>query len=121
MLTKTEAERLAAAAHALRPDWPVSSLLTYLSRHKASAYRDVAVALAWIATDAQTKTPARLDEAGPWWKATQADSPTTTVHVRPRCVDHPTQDALACPECASGVGDAAAGVAACRAALRGAR
>ena len=54
-LTKTEAERLAAAANALRPDWPVSSLLTYLSKHKARAYRDVAVALAWIATDPQTK------------------------------------------------------------------
>jgi hypothetical protein len=57
MLTKTEAERLAAAAHALRPDWPVSSLLTYLSRHKASAYRDVAVALAWIATRRADQDP----------------------------------------------------------------
>lgn len=121
MLTKTEAERLAAAANALRPDWPVSSLLTYLSKHKARAYRDVAVALAWIATDPQTKTPARLDEQGPWWKATQADSPTAAVHVRPRCPDHPTRDALGCPDCTSSRGDAAAGVAACRAALRGVR
>lgn len=118
MLTKTEAERLAAMGNALRPDWPIASLLTYLTKHKSRAYRDVAVALAWIATDATTKTPARLDENGPWWKATQADSPTVTVHVRPACPDHPRNQSLGCPECAAQVGDADAGLAAVRAAIR---
>jgi hypothetical protein len=84
----------------------------------AHAYRDVAVALAWIATDATTKTPARLDENGPWWKATMADSPTVTVHVRPACPDHPRHQSLGCPECAAQVGDADSGLAAVRAAIR---
>ena len=122
MLTRTDAERLAAMGNALRPDWPVASLLTYLTKHKDRAYRDVAVALAWVAAEAQTKTPARLDEqSGPWWKATKADGQTPTVHVRPPCADHPQHKSLRCPECAARVGDAAAGVAAVRAAIKEAR
>jgi hypothetical protein len=69
-------------------------------------------------TDATTKTPARLDENGPWWKATMADSPTVTVHVRPACPDHPRHQSLGCPECAAQVGDADSGLAAVRAAIR---
>lgn len=66
-----ELERIAAAAHALRPDWPLPSLLTHLkANHGTRPYRDLAVAMAWIATDPDTKTPARLKENGPWWEAT---------------------------------------------------
>jgi hypothetical protein len=67
--------RLAAMAHALRPDWPSKSLLTYLhASHAGRPFRDVAVALAWIAADPATQTPKRLDESGPWWTAAAADS-----------------------------------------------
>lgn len=70
MLTRTEVERLAAAANALRPDWPLRSLCTFLERdHAHRAYRDVAVALAWVATDPKTQTPKRMNELGPWWQA----------------------------------------------------
>lgn len=70
MLTRTEVERLAAAANALRPDWPLRSLCTFLERdHARRAYRDVAVALAWVATDPKTQTPKRMNELGPWWQA----------------------------------------------------
>lgn len=70
MMSRTEVERLAAAGNALRPDWPIRSLVTILRRHEHRAYLDVAVALAWVATDPQTETPGRLDELGPWWAAT---------------------------------------------------
>lgn len=70
MLQRTEIERLAAAGNALRPDWPIRSLVTTLRRHEHRAYLDVAVALTWIATDPATQTPGRLDELGPWWAAT---------------------------------------------------
>lgn len=75
MPSSTEIDRLAAMANALRPDWPVSSLRTYLTaRHSHRCYADLAVALATIATDATTRTPKRLDESGPWWQAAQAAS-----------------------------------------------
>lgn len=121
-MTKTEAERIAAQGHALRPDWPLASLMTILAAHRTKAYRDVAVALAWIATDPQTQTPGRLNESGPWWKATQAGEPTfTTVNLR--CTEHPTEPAGRCGPCdkAAAVVDYQAKVREVREALKVAR
>lgn len=98
MISKTEAERLAAMANQLRPDWPIPSLLTFLAHHKARAYRDLAVALAWIATDPATENPGRLNENGPWWRATQAQE-GTFVGRSMRCPDHPTETAGRCQPC----------------------
>jgi hypothetical protein len=79
MSTLNELERIAAMAHALRPDWPLSSLLTHLkANHGARPYLDLAVAMAWIATDPDTKTPARLMENGPWWAATTPQPAATS-------------------------------------------
>lgn len=66
-----EIERIAAAINRLRPDWPKTSLETLLRKPELRnrPRRDVAVALAWVACEAQTVTPARVLEAGPWWKA----------------------------------------------------
>jgi hypothetical protein len=74
MTTHEERQRLAAMANALRPDWHVKSLYTLLCLDVVvkRAYRDVALALAWIATDPETRTPARLHEPGPWWGTPQA-------------------------------------------------
>jgi hypothetical protein len=73
MSTKNELARLAAAVAILRPDWNPRSLQTLLERdHALRPLRDLAVALVWIATDPDTKTPARLSEHGPWWVATSA-------------------------------------------------
>lgn len=99
-MMKTEAERLAAAVNAMRPDWPVTSVMTFLSKPEVSgrAYRDVAVALTWVAADPLTQTPARLLEAGPWWRATQAQG-DTFVAAAMRCTDHPTEPAGRCQPC----------------------
>jgi hypothetical protein len=81
-MTKTEAERLAAAIHELRPDWPVASLVTYLAgTHAHRAYRDIAVALAYVATDPATRTPKRIEGAGPWWQV--APEPNRTPEPPP--------------------------------------
>jgi hypothetical protein len=87
MLNRTEIERLAQAANAHRPDWPVKSLCTWLmADHAHRPLRDVAVALAWIATDPGTKTPKRMNEAGPWWTAVRATSSDSHEPLRfPRC------------------------------------
>ena len=106
MLNRTECERLAAMAHQLRPDWPVKSIATHVwTDHRQRAYRDVAVGLAWIATDPATLTPARLAEAGPWWVAV-ADprAPKGDAIPRPgdeRCEIHPYERAAYCRGCLS--------------------
>ena len=79
MINKTEAERIATAVHALRPDWPVKSLMTLLLELKDWPYRDLAVTLTWVATDQDingnhiSQTPARVKEQGPW-NGTQIES-----------------------------------------------
>lgn len=68
MPTPTEIARIAAAANALRPDWPTVSVQTYLAqRHASRAYQDLAAAVAYLAADPATQTPKRLEQPGPWW------------------------------------------------------
>jgi hypothetical protein len=100
MPSANELQRLAAAANQLRPEWPVRSLLTLLTRnHSARSYRDLAVALAWVACDPSTKTPERLAQPGPWWLATSMSEGTGPSQQGMRCVDHPAHHVAHCPEC----------------------
>jgi hypothetical protein len=67
-----ERQRLAAMGNVLRPDWPAGSLLTLITQDlKHRSFRDIAIALAVIATDPKSQTPGRLREPGPWWDATR--------------------------------------------------
>lgn len=73
-------DRLAAAANAMRPDWPLSSLRTFIRKHMAHRpVRDAAVALAWITCEPNTATPARVLEAGPWWRAAAIEDAITNT------------------------------------------
>lgn len=122
MISRDETERLAAMANALRPDWPLKSLTTFIVNELTRrTYREVAIALAWIATDPATDTPKRMLEAGPWWNASRAQAATVSVVVT-RCPEHPEHPAARCPACDSRRGevDHDAGVAAVREALRSA-
>lgn len=119
MISRDETERLAAMANALRPDWPLKSLTTFIVNELTRrTYREVAIALAWIATDPATDTPKRMLEAGPWWNASRAQAATVSVVVT-RCPEHPEHPAARCPACDSRRGevDHDAGVAAVREAL----
>lgn len=86
MLTEYEVERLALCANALRPDWPVNSLRTLLSlpAFGNKSRRDIAVALTWVACESKTKTPARVLEAGPWWKAAAVEDKHDAMLFPPR-------------------------------------
>ena len=88
-MNENEIQRIAAATNALRPDWPISSLVTLLNRPGLvnRTRRDAAVALAWIACDSATKTPARVLEAGPWWQAVAdtADGGAPRINWLDRC------------------------------------
>ncbi|MBK9027855.1 MAG: hypothetical protein IPN98_08410 [Propionivibrio sp.] len=121
MISRDETERLAAMANALRPDWPLKSLTTFIVNELTRrTYREVAIALAWIATDPATDTPKRMLEAGPWWNASRAQAATVSVVVT-RCPEHPEHPAARCPACETrGEVDHDAGVAAVREALRSA-
>ncbi len=123
MISRDETERLAAMANALRPDWPLKSLTTFIVNELTRrTYREVAIALAWVATDPATDTPKRMLEAGPWWNASRAQAATVSVVVT-RCGEHPEHPAARCPACEEanrGEVDHQAGVAAVREALRSA-
>ncbi len=121
MLTNDETHRLAAALNALRPDWPVKSLVTFIDANlRPRTYRETAVALTWVASDPQTETPKRVLENGPWWNATRAQAGTVSV-IPTRCPEHRQHRAASCPECAATpVGDPVTGAATVRGALRAA-
>ena len=73
MIAKTDAQRIAAAVNILRPDWSAESIVTIIGRdHQHRPILDVTVALVWLALDAETATPGRLAESGPWWNAARA-------------------------------------------------
>jgi hypothetical protein len=73
-----EIERIAAAFHALRPDWPASSLRTMLTKRAADMpRRDVCVMLAWVACESASSTPARMFETGPWKRAAAVEGANT--------------------------------------------
>jgi hypothetical protein len=61
---------IASALNRLRPDWPMKSIRTLIATRLADRpMRDVAVALTWVACEPNSSTPARVLEAGPWWRA----------------------------------------------------
>jgi len=85
-----EIERIAAAFHALRPDWPASSLRTMLTKRAANMpRRDVCVMLAWIACEPASSTPARMFESGPWKRAAaiEGEQSPRNVPAAARCND----------------------------------
>lgn len=103
-MNPNEIGRLAHAINDLRPDWPISSLTTFITRQLASrTYRDATVALAWIATDTKldgthaSDTPKRVLEAGPWWRAAAVENPETLRA-------HPPKREEACPICGGYLG-----------------
>jgi hypothetical protein len=75
-LTDVEVSRIADATAAARPDWPARSIRALVAgRLRDRAYADVLVALAVVAADPASETPARVLEPGPWWQATRANRP----------------------------------------------
>lgn len=97
-MNANEQARLAAAVAILRPDWPQDSLRTFVARDDQllarRPYQDAAVALVFVALDPATKTPARVNEPGPWWHLGRAEREPTRGVQCPRClVSHmPTEE-----------------------------
>ena len=84
MLTRIEGERLAQSINAIRPDWPVPSLLTLIGKRKERALMDLALELMYVALDPDTKSPARIDSDGPWKRLNHsAKSGPTYREIKP--------------------------------------
>lgn len=72
MIRRTEAERLAASIHHIRPDWPIPQLMTLIGECVSWPLRDLGVALAYVALDQDmlgewvSRSPYRVKEHGPW-------------------------------------------------------
>lgn len=82
MLTKDEAEKIAAAANIYRPDWSVPQVMGVLAKNDIRirrTYHDTAHAMLAIALDPATLQPTRLLEAGPWWNARPNRTPVAAV------------------------------------------
>lgn len=73
MIAQNRAEKLAASINLLRPEWPIRRIAAVVHKHRNRPYRDLVVALAWVAGDDNTSGPERVSEDGPWWKAAAAD------------------------------------------------
>lgn len=93
MLTRNEIERLALAIHGLRPDWPTASLFTFITKRDTRPLLDLTIELAWVAQLPDTKSPARIDEDGPWKNAVRSGPANTTTMLEH--IDWST----ACHEC----------------------
>lgn len=90
MPDRNEIQRIAAAMHAVRPDWRPDSLATFLTNHHAARpFRDLLIAGVVVAADERTQTPNLLNTHGPWWVAAQAGTraatPTVGPGAEPRC------------------------------------
>ena len=83
-LSDTEVSRLADSIHAGRPDWNPRSLRAFIAaKMRGYAFADAFVALAVVAADPTSETPARVLEPGPWWTATRANRTDTTYRPGP--------------------------------------
>ena len=85
-MDKHDARRIAETANALRPDWPIGSLMTLLAEHRNKDPLDVHLAAVWIAYDDTIESPAILRAEGPSgsYAARQRSAPR---HCPPS--DHP--------------------------------
>jgi hypothetical protein len=109
-MNDNEIRRLAHAIDALRPDWPISSLTTFIRKNMAGwSYRDAAVALVYVACDTKTDgqhasdTPRRVLEQGPWRVAAAVGGSTAMRTHAPKrheeCATHPGHWAHNCGGC----------------------
>jgi hypothetical protein len=122
----TDTTRLAAIINCIRPDWPQASLTTAIVKHLSHRpFRDALIALAWVAADPNTATPARVLEHGPWWDAVaagnnQAPATPTNDRLEGRCKCG-SWVVRGEPHTCARLADPHAGAAAARAALHAAR
>lgn len=104
------------ADRGLAPAWDHAGIKHFIEKCEGEAW-EVLRAAASCAGNPEMKTPALIPDPGPHWQGTVVGK----RQAPSRCPRHPQCRAFDCQSCAAEAGDPAAGVAACRAALRGTR
>jgi hypothetical protein len=89
MITRNDAEQIAAAVSSLRPDWPLGSIMTLIEKQLTHwTYLDLVVGMAYIAAERNpdgtptSRTPARVKEDGPWRSIGHVDPNATAARER---------------------------------------
>lgn len=68
MLTTSEITRIARAVIAVRPEWKMNEVYTYLDqRMRDRGFQELLIAAVWVASDPNTRKLVRLEASGPWW------------------------------------------------------
>lgn len=100
MMTKDQAETVAAAVHAVRPEWDERGILTALgkARERGPAWAVAAAALI-AAGRPENRTPAVIPLAGEHWSHTVGEKRGTDGRTEPRCQEHPYELAWNCRWC----------------------
>ena len=88
MITKSEADRIATAITAARPEWSHAQIMGVLGKEsirEKRCYADTFHAMLAVALDPKTKQPTRVLEAGPWWGVGAAlNEPINTTSLLPK-------------------------------------
>ena len=116
-LDRATIEAFATAIQRARPGqaspWDNAGIKSALARCQGEPW-EILRAAATSAGNPDHRTPGLIPEPGEHWTGTlvgKRQGPS-------RCPEHPRRQAWSCPECAAQVGDADAGLAAVRAAIR---
>lgn len=89
MLTTSEVTRIARSVVAIRPDWQLNDIYTFIDhRLRDKDFHAVAVASAWVAADPLTKKFVRIESSGPWWNLIGQPTLLASVEIpdHERCV-----------------------------------
>lgn len=92
MITRNEAERIANAIIAIRPDWNQAQVMGVLADpriRERRTFHDALVAMTSLAADASTRQPTRIFEHGPWWEllAPKTTERNTSASIRRQAHD----------------------------------
>lgn len=103
MITKFQAEKIATAVNAIRPDWDISGITTALGKARTEGEPwQLAIAAFAAAANSDNRTPAVIALPGHHWRPARLNAtPTPGPGRRERCTvyGHDGYPALNCPGC----------------------
>lgn len=97
ILTRTQAEALAAFIVRVREDWSHGGVMAALEKSNIVDALDTARAVVNLAADPTAKTPALLAKPGPWWRNPTGENVAPERYTM-HCHEHPAV-AVPCREC----------------------
>ena len=97
ILTRTQAEALAAFIIRVRTDWSHGGVMAAIGKVTDADPLDIARALVNLAADPTALTPALLEKPGPWWRNPESRNVAPPRNSM-RCHEHPDQE-MPCATC----------------------